>query len=695
MQKSIQRLLIAVVSLILLMGVLPLSIAADYPTWDGSAKTVTMKAGEEIGYIYTPAVTGPYTISQSTSVIHTSFEQADFNDKDAEPIPVDVEGKANGNDACYRLKGGVRYLVKMSMSSAHTEWPDGLSDTISIYAGEPKKEVDLCTPFPADGALTLTVKPGEEHKYKFTPTESGRYVLYGGNSIVNIRLRHGTDSLDMPDNQLIVANPFGTLHGYMAEMTAGETYIMTFSMWENENRNYTDTYYLQKVGTMQSAELRSAYAPSATVLYGYVGSRIQLFPYTQPLYHEIFTTHWTVSDPTVAQFVSTDGQRTRELELKKPGVVTVTATVDGVAVSETITVKDRPVLKLDESLNLSFGGSVGVQCAFTPAESGTYYFHMVGAGGTTTILDTDYATYWQDKGTLSASLSAGKTYILEGAFGPKNYTITVSRGSNNTLTNPSQDPSDPSETTPSDTNPSTDKDTHKKVPIHYENGKGHVRYEDVASLLDSNSGNTLTVTVEEDTVHTVALPTKLLTEAAATNSTLRVELPHATVVLDAAILTRAAQAAAGDAVELSAQMVDTATLSEQQQKTLQNKLVAGVLRLQLTGGATIHELGGTAAITIPFTPEADKKLKDYTVYYLTEEGDLKKMKTLVGDDSLTFLTTHFSDYSVMYEPPKASDKKHPDVGLVVTAMVIALLLVAGGVVAVILLFRKKELKKSV
>ncbi|MBR3779074.1 MAG: hypothetical protein IKL13_05075 [Clostridia bacterium] len=701
--------LVVMLALLLWVSVWPLTVAADDPVWDGAAKTVTMKAGEEQRYIYIPAADGNYTISQSTSVIRTSFEQADLIDKDAEPIPVHVEGKANPNDECYRLKGGVRYIVRMSMWEGHTEWPNGLTDTISIYAGEPKKEIDLCTPYPANGELKLTVKPGDTYKYKFTPSTTDYYVLYSANTVVDVRLAHGPDDMGMPENQLMIANPFGVMHGYLTQLTAGETYMIWFSMWEGhpDREGFTDTYYLQKVSGMKAAELRSAYDHKTTDLYGYVGGHIQLFPYTDPLYYEAFTTEWSISDTSVAQFVTgSDHKQTRELELKKAGTVTVTAMVDGKAVSKTITVKDRPVLEVGKSTRLTFGGTLGVQCAFTPAESGTYRFAMTGAGGTTVIQDTGYATYWEGSGSLSARLTAGKTYILEGAFGPADYTVKVTKGGSSTPTNPappsgdepgsttsssasqpSAEPTDEPVVAPTDTTASAaDKKPAHKVPVHHENGKGNVRYEDVAHLL--GEGETLTVTVEDSAVTTVSLPVQALAEAAQADTTLRVELSHATVTLDATVLARAAAAAEGEAVELTVDRVRPDTLAESQQAKLKNKEVAAVVRLTLTGGAEIHELGGTAAVTIPFTPEKGKSLKDYTVYYLSADGKLEKMKTTVTQGGLTFLTTHFSDYVMMYEP---QTEQKPAVAplTVILCVAGALLIMGGGVVSILLLSKKR------
>ena len=697
MKKAIHRILTLAFSLILLVGAFPLAVAAEYELWDGSAKTVTMKPGEEAFYIYVPATDGPYTISRSTSVIRASFEQAGEIDKDAEPISIQVEGKANPNDECYRLKGGVRYLVRMYVHSMETEWADGITDTISIYAGEPTKEEDICEPIDL-GSHKLTVKPGEEKKYKFTPSTSGRYVLYSENTIVNIRLRHGVDSLDMSENQLFVANPFGKAFGYCADMTAGETYIITFSMWENEPypNGFTDTYHLEKASGAKSAELRSAYGHETTKLYGYVGSRIKPFAYTDPIYYEAFVTDWAVSDTSLADFVSKDDT---ELVLKKAGTVTVTAKVDGKTMSATIQVKDRPKLTLNETVKLTFGGTLGVECTFTPAESGTYRFSMTGGGGTTVIQGTDYATYWEGSGSLTATLTAGKTYILEGAFGPSDYTVKVTKGGSGSTapTNPAppsgDQPTDGSTTTstaPSSSAPTETEGTTPptKAPVHVEDGKARVTYEEVAPLL---GGDTLTVMVEDATVTAVAIPTRVLTEAAEADTALRVELPHATVALDASVLANVADQTDGDTVELSVERVEADALSKQQQSTLKNKNVAAVVRILLNGDTEIHRLGGTAAVTIPFVPAEGRSLSDYVVYYVAD-GEVEKMQTVAADGTLTFYTTHFSDYTLVYEPQSekqvkgGTDEDTPfPIGKTVLYSVIALLLIAGAGVAVVII----------
>ena len=709
MKNTAIRILTLMVSLTLLLGALPLSVAAEGEPWDGSARTFKMKAGDEKLFIYTPSETGAHTIERQYSVLRVNIEPA--TDKDGYPEMIDVSGKASPNDECYRLTAGVPYRVRIYMHAFDTDWPDGFEDTIAIRPGMPVLETDLVTPFPDSGELKITVKPGEEFKYKFTPAESGRYVLYGGNTVIDVRLRHGPDSLDMPDNQLMIANPFGVMHGYMADMTAGETYIITFSMWEGspDKEGFTDTYHLEKVGAMTSAELRSAYDHTTTDLYGYVGGHMQLFPYTKPLYFEAFTTAWTVGDPSVARFITEDSKQTRELELLKAGTVTVTATVNGQAVSKTITVKDRPKLELNKTTKITFGGSLGVECTFTPAESGSYRFYMTGGGGTTILKSTGYATYWENTGSLTAPLTAGKTYILEGAFGPGDYTIQVLRSGANDPTDPAppsgDEPTDPteptetpsatepSETTPSQTTGTIGKQPSHKVPVHKENGKAQVKYEDVAHLLNPDSAQTLTVAVEDADITTVALPTQLLTEAAQSDKTVQVILPHATVTLDAAVLATAAEAAQGDTVELTAEPYRVTDLTAKQQNTLQNKNVAAVIRLSLNGGEEIHDLGGMAAVTVPFTPEKGKKAENYTVYYLSPDGKLEKMKTTVGDGELTFLTRHFSDYTVMYEATRsASGKKSPaDIKvLFVVLPLIALLLLIGAGVAIYFITKKVQ-----
>ena len=582
MKKTTNRILTLALTLILLLGILPLSVAAEYEPWDGSARTFKMKAGDEKLFIYTPSETGAHTIERQYSVLRVNIEPT--ADKDGYPEMIDVSGKASPNDECYRLTAGVSYRVRIYMHAFDTDWTDGFEDTIAIRPGMPVLETDLATPFPASGTLKLKVKAGEEIKYKFTPSESGTYVLYSENTVVDLRVRSNSAEFLDSNYELFIANPFGKMFGYMLPLTAGETYLIVFSLWEGltEYKNgFEDTYYLKKTDPLKSVSLRSAHDPNTTELFGYVGGDFHLFGYTDPLYYQSTITDWSISDTSVAAFEA-DGSG--YVRLKKAGTVTVTATVDGQAVSQTITVKDRPALEVGKTTKLTFGGSVGVECAFTPAESGTYRFSMTGAGGTTGIKDTENYCYWEKSGSLSAYLKAGKTYILEGAFGPSEYTLRVTKGGGSAATNPAppsgdeptatQTATDASTTTSASSSDSTatetqstqgDKPTHK-VPVHHENGKGNVRYEDVAPLL--GKGETLTVAVEDTAVTTVALPVKVLTEAAQAQTVLRVELPHAAVSLDTAVLAHVAKQAQGETVELTVEKMSPTALSQQQQKQL-------------------------------------------------------------------------------------------------------------------------------
>lgn len=694
MKNTAIRILTLAFSLTLLLGVLPLSAAAE-EAWDGSARTFKMKAGDEEVFIYTPSETGAHTIERQYSVIGVFIEPA--TDKDGYPEMIEVSGKASPNDECYRLTAGVPYRVRIVMRGFADEWPDGFEDTISIRPGMPVLETDLATPFPASGTLKLKVKAGEEIKYKFTPAESGTYVLYSENTVVNVQVRNSPNNFNTPEYQLSIANPFGKMFGYMLPLNAGETYLIVFSMWEGhtEHKNgFEDTYYLKKTDPLKSVSLRSAYDPNTTNLSGYVGGDIHLFGYTEPLYYQSTITDWSISDTDIAAFEA-DGSE--YIHLKKAGTVTVTAKVAGQTATATITVEDRPELELNKTTKLTFGGSIGVECTFTPSESGNYRFSMTGGGGTTEIRETGAGTYWEGSGSLSAYLTAGKTYTLVGAFGPKDYTVKVTKsgsGSDNTTNAlPSGDePTDTTATTPSTSAPTqtqTPTETKpNKVPVHLENGKAQVKYEEVAHLLD---GNAVTVTVEDTSVTAVDLPTQMLADAADSQTPLRIELPHATVALDAAILAKVAEQSEGDTIQLSVERMETTALSQQQQNTLKNKNVAAVVRIVLGGDTAIHDLGGTAAVTVPFTPAEGRNLSDYVVYYV-DDGKLEKIKTTIVNGQLVFYTTHFSDYTVVYEPKPATtattaavkpDGKFPfDIGKTVLYASIALLIMVGAGVAI-------------
>ena len=200
-------------------------------------------------------------------------------------------------------------------------------------------------------------------------------------------------------------------------------------------------------------------------------------------------------------------------------------------------------------------------------------------------------------------------------------------------------------------------------------------------------GNALGESPDEQ-ITAVTLPIRVLSESAESNTALRVEWPHATVTLDVDVLAHVAGQVTGESVELSVERVERNALSEQQQNQLKNKEVAAVVRLSLLGEEEIHALGGTVAVTIPFIPEGGKRLSDYTVYYVAEDGQLEKMKTVVADDGLTFLTTHFSDYTIVYEFQKGNP---PPLGrTIVVWVLVALLIMGGGAAAVVLLTKKRK-----
>ena len=700
MKNRANRILIGAMTLILLLGVLPLAVTAE-EAWDGSEKTIILNPNETIAYVYTPADNGYYTIHKETSAMHVSFEPVDWSIPDVEPRPND--GQNYGHDVCYWLKGGTDYYVNIKCNHSET-----LTDTMTIHPGQPKNPQDSYPLFPADGKLSVAVNAGEEQNYRFIPTQSGRYVLYSGESAAAMRLRGNGGDLDTPDHQLAVANPFGIANGYYADLTAGETYVVTLRGQEQNAK--TCTYYFEKAEKLSAAnaELRASDDHTVTNLFGYVGGTIRLFPYTQPLYYQAFTTGWHTDNETILRPQAGQGTGLGcEFILLNAGTTTVSAFVDGETIRATIQVKERPQLTLNETTEIPFGGSVDVECTFTPAESGTYQFAVSGGEGTCGIKDTSYYKFIEQSGTLSAYLTAGKTYIFEGAFGPKTYTIRVTQSSGTTPTNPAppsgDEPTDPTEAPA--TKPTTSQPTNQKVPVHKENGKAMVNYDEVAHLLNPDSDETITVAVDDPTITAVSLPTDLLAKAAENSKVLQVTLPHATVVLDTAVLAKAAQAAKGDAVELTVTQQEITALTDQQQNQLKNKTVAAVISLSLNGGEEIHELGGMAAVTIPVTPAEGHALTDYVVYYLTADGKLEKMKTTADNGSLTFLTQHFSDYTVVYEPATTTATQAPSqttpsteedtafpfaIGKVVLFSILALLIMVGGGVAIYIITKHQS-----
>ena len=104
-------------------------------------------------------------------------------------------------------------------------------------------------------------------------------------------------------------------------------------------------------------------------------------------------------------------------------------------------------------------------------------------------------------------------------------------------------------------------------------------------------------------------------------------------------------------VSLSIRVADKSSMTAQQLDVVRN---ATVLELSaFVGDSSIHELGGTVTITVPYVLKTNENADNIKVWYITDEGryylaDSVTYSALNGG-SITFTTTHFSMFAISTE----------------------------------------------
>lgn len=154
-------------------------------------------------------------------------------------------------------------------------------------------------------------------------------------------------------------------------------------------------------------------------------------------------------------------------------------------------------------------------------------------------------------------------------------------------------------------------------------------------------------------VTTVALPAGLAAKVAALSGTdgMKISLPSGDLTLNDTAL-KAISGTNGGEVSISLSSGAVSALSSAQQSAVSGMTVAAAVSASLAvGDKPITSFGGgSATLSVPFTPAAGTNAADYVVYYISSEGSLERMPTTYSDGKIRFTTTHFSDYIVVYEP---------------------------------------------
>ena len=142
-----------------------------------------------------------------------------------------------------------------------------------------------------------------------------------------------------------------------------------------------------------------------------------------------------------------------------------------------------------------------------------------------------------------------------------------------------------------------------------------------------------------------------------------IKLTNATVELDSAAVSAISEQKEGNTVKLVVENKEQTKLNETQKESLKSfRFVQPFQAYFESGGKEIHDFkGGKATVSIKFSPEAGRDVKHYHMYYVPLNGIIERYMTRYADGMLKFVTTHFSDYAIVYDETMENETGKEDV----------------------------------
>ena len=130
-----------------------------------------------------------------------------------------------------------------------------------------------------------------------------------------------------------------------------------------------------------------------------------------------------------------------------------------------------------------------------------------------------------------------------------------------------------------------------------------------------------------------------------------IKMTNATIELDGTALSAVSEQAEGSSIKLVVEDTQTTKLNTTQQESLRQFASAKTFQAYFeSNGKEIHDFkGGKATVSIKFSPESGRDVKHYHMYYLPVAGAIERYVTRYADGMLSFVTTHFSDYAIVYD----------------------------------------------
>lgn len=346
-------------------------------------------------------------------------------------------------------------------------------------------------------------------------------------------------------------------------------------------------------------------------------------------------------------------------------------TIKAFGQKETATVTKAPTAK-----TLTYNGSAQELVNAGEATGGEMQYAL----GTKDAATEEYTT------SIPAKTDAGTYYVWYKAVGDETHTdseakcitVTISSessggGGGSSSGGSSSSPSTPTTPTESYTVPVSSENT-VNVTTNISNGTAvvsEITQSDIDKIVNdgNNSGSgdntgasentsiTIDVSQAKSEVTSVQLSKKTmekLTEAVNADNnveSVEIKMTNATIELDGTALSAVSEQAEGSSIKLVVEDTQTTKLNATQQESLKQFASAKPFQAYFeSNGKEIHDFkGGKATVSIKFLPESGRDVKHYHMYYLPVTGAIERYVTRYAGGMLSFVTTHFSDYAIVYD----------------------------------------------
>lgn len=202
----------------------------------------------------------------------------------------------------------------------------------------------------------------------------------------------------------------------------------------------------------------------------------------------------------------------------------------------------------------------------------------------------------------------------------------------------------------------------------------------------------VSVTVEiktekfDDKRASVEMPAESFKAASESDVNLKLTSQVGSMVLDKGVSETLSSK--GGSVSVSIAVADRSALNPEQASSVGDAPLYSLKAM--AGDESIHQLGGTVTVTVPYTLKEGDDPRSITVYYVNDQGVLSKKVTSYDPltHSVTFVTDHFSYYMIAASADLA-DVHEDESGSGMTTIAIAAVLAATVVAAIVVAVKKR------